>query len=469
MKKFIILILLLGLILRLIALNQSLWLDEAIGAIVVKNQTLFQIITEFIKHDNHPPLYYLTLKLWSGLFGYSEVSLRSLSVLFGLGTIFLTYKFGEKLSKNVGIIGAILMATSQFHIYYSQETRMYSMAAFLGILAFYMFLEEKWLYFSIALTALVFTDYVPVFLLPVFWIIGIIGKKPKKWWRNLVLSHVPLLILGILWLPTFVTQSQGGKWLIETLPAWIEVAGGATPKRLALVWAKFVFGRISLNDKVLYYLLVAIFSVPCILVLVKAWRERKKIMDLWFYLLVPLFLGFLASIFFPAFIYFRFLYVLPAFFLLIAWGLSRYKGRVRIVIFMSIILGNLVSWFIYIDSPSQQREQWREAVKFVEIRANPGEITAFNFTEPFAPYQWYSQGKIPAIGLTDSISANTIQTRKKTALNTQNVNGVYYFEYLWELHDPQKVVINTLKEQDFIEAAAFDFPGVGIIRYLRKI
>src|SRR3989344_798651 len=468
MKKYILLILVVALALRLVAINQSLWLDEAIGALVVKNQTFFQILTEFSKHDNHPPLYYLTLKLWSNLFGYSEVALRSLSVIFGIGTIYMVYKIGNILRKHLGGLAAVLIATSQFHIYYSQEARMYMMAAFLALLAFYLFIKEKWIFYSITITALVFTDYMPVFLLPVFWLIGLASRKSKKWWRNLAVSFLPLTILGVLWIPTFLVQSQGGKWLLETLPGWVKVAGGATPKQLGLIWAKFVFGRISFSDKVLYYSLVGFFSIPFSFAFYKAFRERKEVVSLWLYLLVPFVLGFITSLIFPAFIYFRFLYVLPAFYLLTAWGIEKFKGKTRFVLVGIILLGNIFAWFIYIRDPYQRRGQGREAVKFVESRVGRDEMVVFSFTEPFAPYQWYSNKTVKAIGLTDSIAANPIPTREKSVFETFDSKGVYYFEYLWELHDPERIVVTSLGSEGFIEAAAFDFPGVGIVRYLQK-
>src|SRR3972149_8655532 len=235
MKKYLLpLILILGLTLRFIAINQSLWLDEAIGALVVKSQTYVQILREFPLHDNHPPLYYLSLKLWSDIFGYSEVALRSLSELFGVLTIFFVYKIGKLISPRLGILAALLLATSPFAIYYSQEARMYAMAAFLAAVAFYFFLQKRWTFFSISMTALVFTDYMPVFLLPVFWIIGLLGKKDKSWWKSFTLSHIPLFVLGLTWAPTFLAQSAAGRWLVQNLPDWQRVAGGATVKQAVL-------------------------------------------------------------------------------------------------------------------------------------------------------------------------------------------------------------------------------------------
>ncbi|MEK7113121.1 MAG: glycosyltransferase family 39 protein [Patescibacteria group bacterium] len=209
--KMIWLILAASFILRLIAINQSLWLDEAIGAMAARDFSFFGILNNFPKFDNHPPLYYLLLKGETSLFGFSEISLRFPSIIFGVATVYFTYitarHFVGKKEKFFPNFCALLLATSPLHIYYSQEARMYAMAAFLAVVAVYSFLKEKWILFSFSLAVLVFSDYVPVFLLPVFWIIGFIDRKPKQWWGNLLLSHIPLMILGLFWLPIFLDRS----------------------------------------------------------------------------------------------------------------------------------------------------------------------------------------------------------------------------------------------------------------------
>ena len=56
MNKKLLLILLLALILRLISLDQSLWLDEGIQWWAVTTFPLKHLITEYIKGDFNPPL-----------------------------------------------------------------------------------------------------------------------------------------------------------------------------------------------------------------------------------------------------------------------------------------------------------------------------------------------------------------------------------------------------------------------------
>lgn len=469
-------IIVLGIILRLIAINQSLWLDEAIGALVVKNESYAQILTDFPKHDNHPPLYYLTLKAWTNIFGYSEPALRALSVAFGVLTVYLIYKIGERIDERLKIWPAFLLATSPLFIYYSQEARMYIMVAFLASAAFYFFLltlGERprkvfvWILFSLTATALVFTDYIPVFLLLVFPLVGLIKRMSKDWWKKLFFSAIPLVLLGIAWLPTFLYQARAGRLFLQSLPGWSQVAGGATAKQAVLVWTKFALGRISFEPKNIYYALVVIFSIPLLIALAEAWKKREKVIPIWLFLLAPLVLGFIASIFFPAFIYFRFIFLLPAFYLLVAWGVKHFEKTASLILIVFISAGNIFGWLIYIKDPNQQREQWRQAVSFIENRATVGDIAVFENPEPFAPYLWYAKGKLEAQGATDSILA-TQNTVAKTKSLLSNETGVYYFEYLHDLEDPNGFVESAISELGFKKTAIFNFIGVGQITYFVK-
>ena len=191
-NRLLILILGVALALRFVAVNQSLWLDESIGALVVRDMNYREILTEFSKRDNHPPLYYLALKGWSDLFGYSELALRSLSIFLGTVTVYVIYQIAmlvDKNKKGFATLSAALLATSGLHIYYSQEARMYVMAAFFGAAAVYYFLKTlkkrarraDWILFSLAIAALIFTDYIPVFLIPVFWIYALYIKPTSLW------------------------------------------------------------------------------------------------------------------------------------------------------------------------------------------------------------------------------------------------------------------------------------------------
>jgi len=135
-------ILLLGLFLRVFDLSkESVWLDEGYS-IKVANLNLFNIVEEISRNDSHPPLYYFVLHYWIKLFGDSEFSARFPSVIFGFFAIFMIYKVGSLIfDKEVGIFSSLIIGLSTFHIYYSQEARMYSLISLLTLLSIYFFIK----------------------------------------------------------------------------------------------------------------------------------------------------------------------------------------------------------------------------------------------------------------------------------------------------------------------------------------
>lgn len=143
---FLVLILLLALSLRLFRIGaQSLWNDE--GTSVALAARDLAAITLGAAHDIHPPLYYYALHFWMRLFGHSELAVRSLSVLLGTALVLMTFVLGRfVVGAKASLIAALFAALSPFQIYYSQETRMYMLSAFLAALSMHawVLLLSKW-------------------------------------------------------------------------------------------------------------------------------------------------------------------------------------------------------------------------------------------------------------------------------------------------------------------------------------
>ena len=95
----IIPILIVALLLRLINLNQSLWLDEATQAIL--SQDSIKNILFNHSADFHPPLSYILMHFWIQV-NTSEIWLRLFSVIFAILTIWITYKI-SKINKNTQV------------------------------------------------------------------------------------------------------------------------------------------------------------------------------------------------------------------------------------------------------------------------------------------------------------------------------------------------------------------------------
>ncbi len=347
---YLSLIILVGLILRLINLNQSLWLDEAITALAVKNYSLVGLITKFVPGDFHPPLYYLLLKFWSSLLGFSEVSLRSLSVAFGILTVPVVYLIGKRIADHrAGLLASLFLAVNPLAIYYSQEARMYTLTMFLLTLTVYFFITSRWLLFVVTYALTLYCDYMPIFMLPVFFLL--IPKNTRYFWR-----YAGILLLLLIPLANLVlTQLANGWSLAKEVPLWSKIVGGFDLKAFALVPVKFIIGRISFENKYLYALIIT----P-ILALYFWIIARTKDRLLWCWLTTPLILAAITSTFIPVFSYFRFLYALPAFVLLLALGVRGSKFLAA-----AITLISLTAILYFNSTPAFHREDWRGLVSYI--------------------------------------------------------------------------------------------------------
>ncbi|MGC8787334.1 MAG: glycosyltransferase family 39 protein [Anaerolineae bacterium] len=142
-------ILLLAFILRIWLLgNQNIWWDEGLAIWAVRQG--WAQTTLWTAGDVHPPLYFWLLWLWVRLAGESEFAARFLSLACGLVTVAALYPLGKTLlGRKVALGSVILLTFSRFHIWWSQEMRMYIVATMWGVLSLYTLLRwlqtEGWL------------------------------------------------------------------------------------------------------------------------------------------------------------------------------------------------------------------------------------------------------------------------------------------------------------------------------------
>jgi len=106
--------------------RHSGWTDEIYSAVRAGNPTL-PFINTFTDPGN-PPFYFILLKVWFKLFGWSEESGTMLSVLLGTLSIVTLYLLVRRfLCRKIALCTALFAAFSGFSIGYSQEMRSYIM------------------------------------------------------------------------------------------------------------------------------------------------------------------------------------------------------------------------------------------------------------------------------------------------------------------------------------------------------
>lgn len=420
----IYLILFFGLIIRLISLNQSLWLDEATTALV-SQMPLVDFFTKFMPADFHPPLYYLTISLWSTVFDYGEIALRIPSVIFGILTIYIVYLIAKQTKLKWPIIPALFLATSGLHVYYSQEARMYAMATFLVSYLVYLYLKEKWSLFSIVLVMLFLTDYVSLLILPVLFL--------YKYSRKLVYSAIPLAITFLVWLPILIKQLSAGMSIRDS--AWWNILGPVTFKNVALIPTKFMIGRVSFDNKLLYAIIIIIISGIFIYVIGKS-KNRLN----WYWFGLSLVFGILLSFLIPTLTYFRYLFILPAFYLL----LSEKNSKLFVMIILFI---NLLSTGFYLFSPRFQREDWRGVAKLIGE-----EKIIFPVNSQKEALIYY--GKENQIIFKEQI----IKDDKE----------IWLSRYVWNIFDPSDSTRKYIEDLGYNKVSEANLNGVVLFKYARR-
>lgn len=397
-KKYYLLILvfIVGLCLRLYDLGtESIWYDESISIAVAKLGLIQQYKWSFLQNDNNPLFYYEFLHFWIKIFGDSEFASRLPSALFGAFSVIMIFFVGKSLyNRNVGIVAALLLAVSDFHIKYSQEARSYSLLALLALLSIYFFLKlirsgNRWYLIGYVISSLlmIYTHYYGFFILAaqnIFFFAYYLRNKRlgeitlKKWIKLLVL-------LGVLYLPGFflflkhTVAIQGGFWLpppnlMGLIKTFILYSGSITLCVILVLFSLFaVFGYGRIEDK----LTRDKKSEPAednSDELNLSNNSRIYILLLW--LFVPILLPYLISLISTPVLLFRYTIAASmAFYLLAARGIEM-TGKKLIMLVSVLIILVLSSFSLHTYYNNVDKYQWREAVGYIEEKASTGDYIA---------------------------------------------------------------------------------------------
>lgn len=413
-----VVLILLGFGLRVYRLDyQSMWWDE-IMTVARSGMTIPELIQNLIDSRTHLPLYFLLLQVWSEI-GRSEFVLRYFSVMCGVLTIPLLYQTGRLLAGHPsGLLAAFLLAISPFHIWYSQEARMYTFLA-LNALAAHWFLlrllrqetRRDWLGYTVTMTFTLLSHYLGVLILIAHYVFFSLQYRHdrtrfKHWFISAAIagSAFAAWFLAVYFINSF-TQAP---------ISWIRPVHWYEP--LATLLA-FSVGRTINPAQPFYYLAFIAYCVPVLVVLFFRHRAApdgppttlslaRRLLLIW--LGVPLlFLTIISldwSIPQQRFIYMdRYVIsLLPALFLLAAWGIvlvaqQRWAKRWLLAVFMVAVLApTIVSLRNLYDDPAYAREDWRAVVAQMAISQKAGDVLLLPPGQ-ILPLWYYADADLPQI------------------------------------------------------------------------
>jgi hypothetical protein len=321
------------------------------------------------------------------------------------------------------------------------------METFLALACVWFFVKEKWLWWTVAAALLLYTDYLPALLLVALFLL-----KPKK----ALLPALGVLVLLLPLFPLFFTQLKNGLMVHTGAPGWWIVLGKTNLKELLLVPVKFSIGRISFYNKIFYGVCVvftgAIFAFPLSRALV-FWRKVKL---LWVVLVLPIIFIAVLGLYVSVFSYFRLLFVLPFYYLLLVWGLVGIDNKkLRLLLGLTILSLNLIFSGVYLFTPRFHREDWKSAVSWVEQDAgDKPSASIFVTNNQRDPYFYYSHGKVASYG--------------PDGLERGNFEKIYLFRYVQPIFDPQDTVRGKVEQTGYKKTNEKDFNGIVVWEYQKK-
>ena len=227
MSRRTVILILVGIIaiaasLRLYGLDQqSLWYDEVAEETAFQRQFLIKYPT--IKPYT-PPLNLFFMYPMTRMFPGSEFALRIIPCTFGLISIPLLFLLGRRLfNEKAGLIASFLLAISPFHIWYSQEARMYALQWMLSLISIIFFLRMlerpgrgNYTGYIISTTAALYTHQLAVFLLLLQGLYVLLFYRQYK--RHFFKYACIFGASAILYLP----------WLIYTLTSFADKPAGVS-------------------------------------------------------------------------------------------------------------------------------------------------------------------------------------------------------------------------------------------------
>jgi mannosyltransferase len=381
-----------GIVLRF-ATNSHLWLDEAITVEIARRSVPAMFAA--LRHDGAPPLYYLLLHFWTGIFGGSDVAVRALSGLLSVATLPLAWLAGRRVARvaaafghvekssthRAGTAALLLFATSPYAIRYGSEARMYSLVVLLVLLfglAVARALEQpkptRWVALMLTTAALAYTHYWTFLLLATVAVFLLLQSRRREHYRDpcrkALLSMVAASVLFLPWVPTFLYQ------MLHTGTPWAPKVQAQVLLDTIFDWAGHASTGALLGLVLLFTAFVGLTARPAgdgLHVDLKGRVPGRYLAAVW---LAPLVLAYVASMAGGSAYVERYTGIsLPAFLLLAALGLGLLPNRRLVAVLL--VIASITGLIGGAGLARAERTQAAQITAKIAEQARPGDVVAY--------------------------------------------------------------------------------------------
>jgi len=390
--RWILLLTMLGLFLRLFQLGEwSFWHDEALTVLLARKLT--PELIRITAADVHPPLYFLVVKAFMAL-GQSEFAIRLPSALCGTGSILALYLLGRDLfDERAGQVSALIMAISPLQLFYAQEARMYAQLLLLIVFGSWCFIRalrnDTLLWWGLFILSAALASYTAYFAFPVLFAMGLhvfLIDRQRKHIYHFLLAVGIVALLYLPWIGVLLSQTQavlGSYWMerpspliiFTTLSAFF-VGYSLPPLWIAISLAVTLLIIFVILNHARHALASSIDTQPLVWLL------------LWGF--VPLLGTCAISLLRPIYQIRTVITASPAFYLLIAWGLTRVQQKkLNLLLSLPTLTMMIASIFGFYFNPIFAKPLWRQAAHYVHEHTQPGDVVLHTSDGSFLPFLCY--------------------------------------------------------------------------------
>jgi hypothetical protein len=404
-NKILLLVVFVGSILRFYKLDfQSPWIDEIFTLHNTGSEKSFKEIYIFLKeNDPHPPLYYFIVHFFYLIFDNTSLVARAISALFGIAGLFSIYYLAKELiNKKVGLIAVALLMVNYFHIYYSQEARMYSMLFFTTTISFLFLVKfikkptiKSALFHALFASIMIYTHFFALFalfaqyIILLFFVIKPFQETSKRILSLSILSGVATVILYIPALFIFLqTSNRTSIWITipdrDVYTAMFKEFFGFSETVLFISFVAVIYFLLQLFNRTE----IKKYSINPI-------KEKEIftffVLFIWVFvtIFIPLILSYVNL---PMIVSRYFINILPPIIILIAAGLYYIKSNIIKATFVILFVGFSVSDVVivkkYYSNPT--KTQFRELTNKI-IKDDTNKIKVVTYWSWLIPYFFNSE------------------------------------------------------------------------------
>ncbi len=359
-----------------------------------------ELLAAFTQPGFNGPLFFLMLRGWIGLFGYSEFALRSFSLTCGVISVALIITLGTRLfNRAVGLVAGALLAFSAYQVWYSQDAKMYPLITLLALGSIYFLrraAEEGRLRFwigAVLCTSIAMGSHIlAALLIPVQVILFLL------WWpdsrRHLVAGLIAVGCVTVPYLPVGLPRMQ-----MIFQPGETGFARYTLGETLSVLGRAYASGILNgLSEQIILLTAstaaaLAIFGLLSIDIPPQPASRSDRILvrlSLLAWALIPVLAIALISINRPIFTDRYLIWIQPAFYLAVALGVYALWDWIKplaVIALAALLIVN--SGGVIAQATTPFKSDFRSAARAIEREIQPGDLIVFQIPHVQHTFNYY--------------------------------------------------------------------------------